>query len=250
MARASGLAIEVERSAIPVLPATATICGDLGLDPLGLIGSGSLIVGCNPEGAAEIETVFGDSGIPFAWIGRAVAADEGSPTTVPRFPRDELIKTNLMRGIEAVIFDMDGTLVDSSYDWPAIRRRLGVTGASIIDDLNGLPEPDRSRRWAELEEIEATATAEATLHEGAHELLDVLVQHHLSTALVTNNSDANVERPPGSLWVSIFDVDRDPRFRPLETVRRARQRGRQAARYRARSMSGGRRLSLRHPRRS
>jgi len=152
MARASGLAVEVERSAITVLPATVVICDDLGLDPLGLIGSGSLIVGCNPEGAAEIETVFADSGVPFTWIGRATAADEGPTATVPRFPRDELIKTTLMRGIEAVIFDMDGTLVDSSYDWPAIRRRLGVTGASIIDDLNGHPEPERSRRWAELEE--------------------------------------------------------------------------------------------------
>ena len=191
MARASGVGIDVERSAIPVLPATATICGDLGLDPLGLIGSGSLIVGCDPEGAAEIEAVFSASSIPFAWIGHAVAADEGSRTTVPRFPRDELIKTTLMRGVEAVIFDMDGTLVDSSYDWPTIRRRLGVTGASMIDDLNGLPEPDRSRRWAELEEIEATATGDATLHEGAHELLEVLAQHQIATALVTNNTDAN-----------------------------------------------------------
>ena len=205
MARASGLAVEVERSAITVLPATVVICDDLGLDPIGLIGSGSLIVGCNPEGAAEIETVFADSGVPFTWIGRATAADEGPPATVPRFPRDELIKTTLMRGIDAVIFDMDGTLVDSSYDWPAIRSRLGVTGASIIDDLNGLPEPERSRRWAELEEIEAAATAEATIHEAAHELLEVIAQHHLSTALVTNNSDVNVERLLDRLGLD-FDV--------------------------------------------
>ncbi len=194
MARASGIGIDVERPAIPVLPVTTTICSDLGLDPLGLIGSGSLIVGCDPDGAAEIETVFSANGIPFTWIGHAVATDEGFRTTVPRFPRDELIKTTLMRGIEAVIFDMDGTLVDSSYDWPTIRHHLGVTGASIIDDLNGLPEPDRSRRWAELEAIEETATARATLHEGARELLEVLAQHHRSTALVTNNSDANVRR--------------------------------------------------------
>ena len=191
MARASGLKIEAQRDAIPVLPVTATICGDLGFDPLGLIGSGSLIVGCDPEGAAEVETAFGDDGVPFAWIGRAGPADEGSTVTVPRFLRDELVKTRLMDGIEAVIFDMDGTLVDSSYDWPAIRRSLGVTGASIIDDLNKLPEPDRSRRWAELEEIEAAATAGATIHKGADELLEVLAEHQLPTALVTNNSDAN-----------------------------------------------------------
>jgi hydrogenase expression/formation protein HypE len=205
MARASGLGIEVQRSAIPVLPATATICGDLGLDPLGLIGSGSLLVGCDPEGVAEVETVFAENGIPFAWVGHAVAADDDHTVTVPRFPRDELIKTTLMDGIEAVIFDMDGTLVDSSYDWPAIRRRLGVTGASIIDDLNGLPEPDRSRRWTDLEEIEAAATAGATIHLGAHELLDVLAEHHLPTALVTNNSDANAKNLLDRFGL-IFDV--------------------------------------------
>ena len=99
-----------------------------------------------------------------------------------------------MDGIQAVVFDMDGTLVDSTYDWPEIRRSLGVTGPSIIDDLNGLPEPDRTRRWAELEEIESTATTEAKLHDGSLELLDLLSAHGLTTALVTNNNSANTRR--------------------------------------------------------
>jgi phosphoglycolate phosphatase len=86
---------------------------------------------------------------------------------------------------------MDGTLVDSIYDWPAIRRELGVSGASIIDELNGLGEPERSRRWAELEAIEASASRAAALHEGASELLELLAAHGLATALVTNNSDDN-----------------------------------------------------------
>ena len=86
----------------------------------------------------------------------------GAPgSSLPRFPRDELLKTGVLDGIRAVVFDMDGTLVDSSYDWPTIRRQLGVSGASIIDDLNALAEPERSRKWAELEEIEKTATENA-----------------------------------------------------------------------------------------
>lgn len=194
LAVASGLDIDARRDAIPVLPDTFTICRDLGIDPLGLIGSGSLLVGCDGAGRTDIQTAFAELGVPFSWIGRAVAA-EGSPgSNLPRFTRDELLKTRVMDGIQAVVFDMDGTLVDSTYDWPEIRRRLEVTGSSIIDDLNALPEPDRSRRWAELEEIEGAATDGATAHEGAHELLDLLSAHGLATALVTNNSSANTRR--------------------------------------------------------
>jgi HAD superfamily hydrolase (TIGR01509 family) len=194
MAVASDLAIEVRREAIPVLSATATICADLGIDPLGLIGSGSLLVGCDEAGRQEVEAALSEQDVPLRWIGRATAAKGVPGSTLPRFPRDELLKAGVMEPLRAVIFDMDGTLVDSSYDWPAIRRRLGVSGASIIDDLNGLAEPERSRKWAELEEIEKIATDNAQLHEGAHEVLGLLALHDFQTALVTNNSSANTRR--------------------------------------------------------
>jgi HAD superfamily hydrolase (TIGR01509 family) len=194
MAIASGLTIEVERQSIPVLSETARICGELGLDPLGLIGSGSLLIGCRDEGRAEIEALFAEASVPLTWIGRAVASGHSPGTTLPRFRQDEILKAGIMKGIRAVVFDMDGTLIDSTYDWPEIRRRLGVTGGSIIDDLNGLPEPDRGRRWAELEEIEERATDEATLHEGVGELLDLLSSKGLVTALVTNNNEVNTGR--------------------------------------------------------
>ncbi|MCJ7754561.1 MAG: AIR synthase related protein, partial [Thermoanaerobaculales bacterium] len=193
IAKASGLALEVDREHIPVRPETLAICADLGIDPLGLIGSGSLVLGCSREGAAEVESAFADMGIPFAWIGRARKSPAPS-TTVPRFPRDEILKVHLIDGVRAVIFDMDGTLVDSTYDWPTFRRDLDITGASIIDELNGLPEPERSARWAELEAIEARATDSATVHSGAPELLGLLVEKGLATALVTNNNEANTRR--------------------------------------------------------
>ena len=191
MARASGLDIEARRQDIPVLPETAAICEDLGLDPLGLIGSGSLLVGCGEHGREEMEAVFAEDGIPFAWIGRAVGRADAPESTLPRFPRDELLKASVLDGIDAVIFDMDGTLVDSSYDWPAIRRQLEVTGPSIIDDLNNLPEDVRRARWAELEKIEAEASRVAELHPGVGELRALLADRGLVTALVTNNNDAN-----------------------------------------------------------
>lgn len=194
LAVASGLAIEARRDAIPVLAETATISGDLGIDALGLIGSGSLLVGCDEASRTEVEAVFAKENVPFSWIGRATATEGAPGSNLPRFPRDELLKAGVLDGIRAVIFDMDGTLVDSTYDWQAIRRRLGVSGASIIDDLNSLEEPERSWRWAELEEIEKTATENSRLHDGAHEVLDIFSARGLPTALVTNNSSANTRR--------------------------------------------------------
>jgi len=100
----------------------------------------------------------------------------------------------ILHGLRAALLDMDGTLVDSPYDWTEIRRRLGVDGPSIIDALHALPEPLRSRRWSELEAIERDATERAVLHPGARELVGALRHAGLATALVTNNSEANTSR--------------------------------------------------------
>ncbi len=93
--------------------------------------------------------------------------------------------------IEAVIFDMDGTLVDSTYDWPAIRRELEVDGPSLIDSLNGLEVGERQAKWRRMAEFERRATAGATLQEGIHELLAFLRERSIPVALVTNNSAEN-----------------------------------------------------------
>ena len=104
-------------------------------------------------------------------------------------------------GLEAVIFDLDGTLVESRYDWRAIRAELGIErsgvpgsglpATSLIDALNGLDSPEREAKWRRLAEIERQATAKATVREGAAELLAFLRQRQLRTALVTNNSAEN-----------------------------------------------------------
>lgn len=57
MAVASGIGVRVDGDRVPVLPETAAICTHLGVDPLGLIGSGALLIASpDPHGtSAAIE---------------------------------------------------------------------------------------------------------------------------------------------------------------------------------------------------
>jgi HAD superfamily hydrolase (TIGR01509 family) len=93
--------------------------------------------------------------------------------------------------LRGAIFDLDGTVVENSYDWPRIREELGNGGVPILTYLCGLDEPQRSRKWAILERYEAEQTARSILREGIRELLAFLKDAGVRTALVTNNSRKN-----------------------------------------------------------
>jgi hydrogenase maturation factor len=49
-----------------MLPATKVLCCDFGMDPFGLIGSGSLLVGCAREGKGELEESLASRGVSFS----------------------------------------------------------------------------------------------------------------------------------------------------------------------------------------
>lgn len=67
LAEAAGIGIEVRADDIPVAPETAAICSVLGLDPLRLIGSGSMLI-ATPEPARTRDALRGQ-GIPVVEIG-------------------------------------------------------------------------------------------------------------------------------------------------------------------------------------
>jgi phosphoglycolate phosphatase-like HAD superfamily hydrolase len=60
--------------------------------------------------------------------------------------------------IKGVIFDLDGTVVENDYDWAGIREELGTGKSSILGYLDSLAEPERSAKWAILEDHEARQT--------------------------------------------------------------------------------------------
>ncbi|MGB9893625.1 MAG: HAD family hydrolase [Candidatus Saccharicenans sp.] len=106
--------------------------------------------------------------------------------------------------LKVAIFDLDGTVVENSYDWPFIRKELGVEGGSILAYLNSLPEPLRSEKYALLEEHEKNQTEKAGLKPGTREFLNWLKAKKLCRALVTNNSQKNT-----SLLLNKFNLDFD-----------------------------------------
>jgi hydrogenase expression/formation protein HypE len=250
LARASGVEIEAAAGDVPVLDATRIITGDLGLDPLGLIGSGALLVGCADESAGELAAAYAEHGIPFAWIGRVAGARPagGGRSSLPRFPRDEILKTQLLADVEAVIFDMDGTLVDSAYDWRAIRDELGIDAPSLIDALNGLEGEEREAKWRRLAEIERRATAAATLQDGALEVLAFLRRAGDPGSPGDQQHGGEHRLAAGALRPDIRP-GADPRRRPVEAFRGAGGRGHPAPRRAGGALPQGRRLALRRRRR-
>jgi len=99
MASASGLGLQVEAARIPVLPECREVCGALGLDPMGLIASGSLLVAVPPDRAAGLIDALSGAGIEAWEIGRFTDPASGlklktatGTEDLPRFDRDELAR--------------------------------------------------------------------------------------------------------------------------------------------------------------
>jgi hydrogenase expression/formation protein HypE len=99
LALASGTGVVVDPARVPLLPETQVLCQVLGLDPMGLIASGALLVTASPHAAGRMVQRLREVGIGASVIGRIV---EGPPrvsvTTaaglVPlrTFERDELAR--------------------------------------------------------------------------------------------------------------------------------------------------------------
>jgi HAD superfamily hydrolase (TIGR01549 family) len=94
--------------------------------------------------------------------------------------------------LRGVIFDMDGTVVEVTYDWNQIRKELNTQGSPILVYLSKLEEPEKSEKWKVLEKYEREATEKARLKPGMRGFLNLLDRKGIKKALVTNNSQRNV----------------------------------------------------------
>jgi hydrogenase expression/formation protein HypE len=96
---AGGHRIKVDMDAIPVFVQTRRICHLLEVDPLGLIGSGSLLICCRESACENLTAAIGKAGIDVTCIGEVLqpglgisAEKNNQPVPWPRFETDEITR--------------------------------------------------------------------------------------------------------------------------------------------------------------
>jgi hydrogenase expression/formation protein HypE len=96
-----GISVQLDR--ITIFPETRAICAVLGIDPLGLIGSGSLLICCRPEATQALSDQLHAAGIQASCIAEVISAppsgealvralSDGRPTVWPQFEVDEITR--------------------------------------------------------------------------------------------------------------------------------------------------------------
>ncbi len=104
MADASNVALEIRGESLPLLDVTSRVCDVLGIDPLGAIGSGGLLLTCPQEHALEVRWAVRLNGSRCEVVGRVseghgVSLSRGHDVmAMPRFDRDEVARLFSERG--------------------------------------------------------------------------------------------------------------------------------------------------------
>jgi len=99
LAEAAGCGLLVHAERIPILEPGGAFCRHLGLDPLGTISSGSLLICVPPADAPRIVAAIEERAIPVTDIGEVRPRSEGVKMTrngrtvpIPVFPQDEIAR--------------------------------------------------------------------------------------------------------------------------------------------------------------
>jgi hydrogenase expression/formation protein HypE len=99
LALASQVGLVVDEGKIEVLPECRRLCAEYGLEALGTIASGALLLVLSLEEASELVSVLAAEQIPAAIIGRILPEKEGlmmethgQMVRLPLFPRDEIAR--------------------------------------------------------------------------------------------------------------------------------------------------------------
>jgi hydrogenase expression/formation protein HypE len=99
MATVSGTGVEIDATAVPILPATLAVADALGVDPLGMLASGSLLIAARPDAVSRILRDVEAAGIPICIVGLLTTASGdfslvsgGMRRDLPEFAVDEVAR--------------------------------------------------------------------------------------------------------------------------------------------------------------
>jgi len=101
LAEASQVTIEVDTESFPIVPEGKSLCQVFGLNPLGTISSGTLLICVAEEEVDKVMEALERENIPFARIGKVtgkgeanvlVALPDGKTERLPDFPKDEIVR--------------------------------------------------------------------------------------------------------------------------------------------------------------
>lgn len=99
IARGAGVGLVVDLDAIPLAPEGLALCREFGLDPLGTIASGAILMAADVGRAEDVRSALTAAGYPTVQIGRATEAGAGlvavrgaRPVPWPTFAVDEITK--------------------------------------------------------------------------------------------------------------------------------------------------------------
>ena len=111
-----------------------------------------------------------------------------------------------MNAVRGMVFDLDGTLIDSALDFDLIRHDMGLPrGRPILEALAEIPEgDDKDRMRAVLRSHELAGADRAVLFPGVSEALAFLRDQKIPTGILTRNSRESTERVLSRLGL-LFD---------------------------------------------
>lgn len=94
----------------------------------------------------------------------------------------------VLNDIQAVVFDLDNTLVSSSLNFPLIRRELGCEAKDdLLAFIDNLPEHQKQNAAMCVINHELDDARSSYPLDGCHDLLGTIKQLNLKTAIITRN---------------------------------------------------------------
>lgn len=110
-----------------------------------------------------------------------------------------------IREVEGVVFDLDGTLVDSRLDFAALRDQLGCPpDIGVLEFVAGLDDREAARvAETAIHDFEMAGARAATWMPGARALLECLHERSLPTAILTRNKREAVTMTVDNLRIDV-----------------------------------------------